>query len=205
MQIRAVFFDLGKVILNFNHQDLVDRLLSKRNDADSVRPAFFEFLFDDTDGLCNLYDAGAVSSAEFYAKMDARFPLGYPYALFVELWNGIFTERLDVSELMRRVRRKRPVYLLSNVNELHWEHAVERFPVLSEMDGWVLSYKVRARKPDREIFDAALRLSGAPPEETLFIDDLEANTASAAGLGIKAITFTGADQLESELIDLSLI
>ncbi len=205
MRIRAVFFDLGKVILNFDHQELVDRLLSKREDADSIRPAFFDFLFDETKGICNLYDAGNVSSQEFYEAIEGRFPLGYPYPEFVGLWNGIFTERRDVTDLMRKVRRGRPVYLLSNVNELHWEHATERFPVLSEMDGWVLSYKVGARKPDREIFDAALRLSGVSAGETLFIDDLAVNTASASGLGMNSITFTGAEKLESELLGLGLI
>ena len=205
MQIRAVFFDLGKVILDFDHQELIDRLLSKRTDALEVRPDFFEFLFDEAGGLCNLYDAGTVSSSEFYARIEERFALGYPFSEFIGLWNGIFTEKQDVALLMKRVRRARPVYLLSNVNELHWEHALERFPVLKEMDGWVLSYKVRARKPEREIFSAALGLSGTSPGETLFIDDLKANTAGAAGLGMNTITFTGAHELESELLGLGLI
>ena len=78
-------------------------------------------------------------------------------------------------------------------------------PVLSEMDGWVLSYEVKSKKPAPAIYRAALDLAGAGPGETVFKDDLEENTAAAASCGIRGLTFRGADVLEMELTELGLI
>jgi FMN phosphatase YigB (HAD superfamily) len=162
-------------------------------------------LFDAADGLCNLYDEGGISSRGFYEEINRRFPLGVDYEGFIPLWNDIFTEDSDVTEVMRQVRLLRPVYLLSNVNELHWEFVKARFPALGRMDGWVLSYEVRAKKPAREIYMAALEAAGAGKWESVFIDDIEENTRAARSCGIHGITFTGAARLKEDLKTLGLI
>jgi FMN phosphatase YigB (HAD superfamily) len=203
--IKAVFFDLGKVMLRFDHGEIVDRLLSRTRPEDRRPDELFGFLFDMDEGLCNLYDEGKVSSREFYGAIDRRFGLSMSYDSFVPLWDDIFTENKEVSGLVREVRKARPVYLLSNVNELHWEFARTRFPVLSELDGWVLSYKVGAKKPAKAIYRAALKEAGAEAGETVFIDDMEENTRAAEGCGIRGITFKDAAQARESLIGLGLI
>jgi HAD superfamily hydrolase (TIGR01509 family) len=204
-KIKVVYFDLGKVLLKFDHKEIVERLQSRMEPGMRRPSELFEFLFDEHDGLCNLYDEGNITSRAFYEEIDRRFGTRAGYEEFIGLWDDIFTENADVSEIMRKVRRSRPVYLLSNVNELHWEYVRERFPVLSEMDGWVLSYRVKAKKPKREIFAAALKAAGAAPGEAAFIDDMEENTTAACAHGILGITFTGAASLEEELGRLGLL
>jgi glucose-1-phosphatase len=204
-RIKTVFFDLGKVLLSFNHGNLVERLLSKSDAGPETATGLFAFLFDATDGLCNLYDEGLISSRDFYNKINASFPLNASYDEFAELWNDIFTENREVSALMEKVREKRPVYLLSNVNELHWEFCRERFAVLGRMDGWVLSYEVKFKKPKAPIYLAALEKAGAGPGESIFIDDLAENTAAAEEMGIKGITFMGAADLRERLLELEII
>ncbi|MHB8173639.1 MAG: HAD family hydrolase [Nitrospirota bacterium] len=203
--IKAVFFDLGKVLLSFNHENIVGRLLSKRGADEDMKTALFTFLFDFRDGLCNIYDEGLISSADFYREIDSRFPLNASYREFTELWNDIFTENRDVSALMDLVRQKRPVYLLSNVNELHWEFCREKFGCLRRMDGWVLSYEIKSKKPKAPIYRAALEKAGAGPGESVFIDDLAENTEAAEKNGIRGITFTGAKDLREILLKIGVI
>ncbi len=203
--IKAVFFDLGKVLLLFNHENIVERLLSKTDADVDTRNALFAFLFDAESGLCNLYDEGLISSQDFYREIDSRFPLNASYVEFTGLWNDIFTENRDVSALMGEVRKKRPVYLLSNVNELHWEFCREKFGCLRRMDGWALSYKIKSKKPKAAIYRAALEMAGAGPGESVFIDDLAENTEAAEENGIKGITFTGAAYLRETLLLSGLI
>jgi putative hydrolase of the HAD superfamily len=45
-------------------------------------------------------------------------------------------------------------------------------------------------KPEPSIFEQALEIIGADPEQTLFIDDRAANTRAAARLGFQTLTFT---------------
>ncbi|MBI5190346.1 MAG: HAD-IA family hydrolase [Nitrospirae bacterium] len=204
-RIRAVFFDLGKVILSFSHDDIVGRLLSATPPADRRPDELFRFLFDSRDGLCNLYDEGAVSSEEFFGRIDGRFGLGVGFGEFADLWNGIFTEDAAVTEIVRAVRADRPAYLLSNVNELHWEYIQGRYGVLSELDGLALSYRMETKKPKPEIFEAALEMAGVKGHEAVFIDDLEENTRAAAEFGITGITFTGHDDLARTLRGMGLL
>ena len=203
--IKTVFFDLGKVLLSFNHENIVERLLSKSDAGEETSTGLFTFLFDANHGLCNLYDEGLISSPDFYKSINARFPLNASYDEFAGLWNDIFTENREVSVLMEKVREKRPVYLLSNVNELHWEFCLEKFDVLGRMDGWVLSYEVKSKKPKAPIYLAALEKAGAGPGESIFIDDMAENTAAAEEMGIKGITFMGADDLRETLQKMQII
>lgn len=203
--IKVVFFDLGKVLLNFSHENIIERLLTHTRPEDRRPGELFRFLFDMERGLCNLYDEGNISSLDFYAGIDRRFGLGVDFEGFAGLWNGIFTEAAEVSALARQVMKKKPVYLLSNVNELHWEFVRGRFPVLSEMRGHILSYEIRAKKPSPVIYGAAMRAAGVGPGESVFIDDLPENAAAASARGIKGVTFKDAESLEAELARLGLL
>jgi len=192
-------------LLSFRHEDIVDRLLSHVK-PDKRRPGeLFEYLFDMDEGLCNLYDEGLVSSKGFYSEIDRRFALGVGFEGFVPLWNDIFAEKEDVSQIVRAVIKKRPVYLLSNVNELHWEFVKGRFGILGEMDGHVLSYVVKSKKPKPAIYGAAMEMAGIGPGESVFIDDLPENVDAATSCGIRGIAFKGAAALRPELARLGLL
>jgi putative hydrolase of the HAD superfamily len=204
--IKAVFFDLGKVILHFSHEDIIDRLTSEAPAANSImRAALFDYLFDERDGLCNLYDAGRVSSKSFFDRISLRFDMGLTYGEFIDLWNDIFTENEDVSEVVREVNKKLPVFLLSNINELHWEYIRSRYSILNDMDGLVLSYKVGAKKPNPAIYDAALKCAWVGRGESLFIDDLPSNIDAARECGMEGLVFQGVERLKFDLARLGLI
>ena len=51
-----------------------------------------------------------------------------------------------------------------------------------------LSYQMKMAKPEPEIFQAVLADAGLAPDETLFIDDAEANCRAAQALGIHTYT-----------------
>jgi putative hydrolase of the HAD superfamily len=58
---------------------------------------------------------------------------------------------------------------------------------------------VGLRKPDPAIYRRALDILGSDPKRTLFIDDRQENVDGAVGVGMRAIRFTGAEALRSEL------
>ncbi len=61
------------------------------------------------------------------------------------------------------------------------------------------------RKPGQAIYRRALDILGTPAERVLFIDDRAENAAAAEGAGMKAIRFTGAETLRSELANLGVL
>ncbi len=58
---------------------------------------------------------------------------------------------------------------------------------------------VGLRKPEPAMYRRALDILGSPPGRVLFIDDREENVTAGLAAGMKAIRFTGADALRSEL------
>ena len=108
-------------------------------------------------------------------------------------------------QLLAELRNHYNLYLLSNTNDLHWEKAsqqVFRYNNLERDDFFkqiFLSYRMHLAKPDPEIFRVALNEAGLNPEETLFIDDAEANCRAAASVGIHAAHYVPGSDLKSVL------
>jgi HAD superfamily hydrolase (TIGR01549 family) len=89
--------------------------------------------------------------------------------------------------------------LVSNTNEAHIDFVRANFRVLDYFDHLVFSYKVGSLKPDREIFEHAIAISGHPPEALFYTDDREENVLAAAQLGMCAHQFRGESKLIAAL------
>ena len=71
------------------------------------------------------------------------------------------------------------------------------FPGL--FDAVVISGEVGMRKPEEGIFLYAARALGLAPAECVFIDDMEANVAAAAGCGMTGLLHTEAQSTAAAL------
>jgi glucose-1-phosphatase len=198
--IEVLLFDLGNVILPFNHYQIAEKLArfsQKREVSDP--PRIFSYLFDRQEGAVNDYEIGKMSSIEFFNQVKERFKLIMTFDAFVPIWNEIFTENHEVSELIRTFKGRKKLGLLSNTNSLHFEYALSTFPVLNLFDKWILSHEVGFKKPAVEIFVKAMEWASVPPMGILFTDDIKEHVEVAASLGMQAIHFASAQQLVREL------
>ena len=198
--IEVVLFDLGNVILPFNHYQIAEKLarFSERKEL-SDPPRIFSYLFDRQKGAVNDYEMGKKSSIEFFNQVKERFKLIITFDAFVPIWNEIFTENHDVSELIRSLKGKKRLGLLSNTNPLHFNYALSTYSVLKLFDKWILSHEVGFKKPAVEIFLKAIEWASVPPMGILFVDDIKEHVEVAASLGLQAIHFVSVQQLVEEL------
>ncbi len=184
MRIRTVFYDIGNVLFHFDFTKALRRFSSNTG----LKPDELQEIFDGS-GLPELYEKGRCTSSQFYRKVLSLTGIRMGYRDFCKAFCAIFTENHRETARMRRLKRRCRVFLLSNTNELHYEHLQSSYPALRHVDGAVLSYRVGARKPEPEIFLAAMKIAGARPETCLFIDDIEENVEAARALGIRAIRY----------------
>lgn len=91
------------------------------------------------------------------------------------------------------------VYYLSNYSEKGRRETASDLTFMEEMDGGIMSYEVRLIKPDPAIYRALFGRYGLRPEESVFLDDSEANVAEAKALGMYGILVTGQEQAMEEL------
>ena len=89
--------------------------------------------------------------------------------------------------------------LLSNTNAIHFPWIQQTYPLLRHFHDLVLSYEVKAMKPHPDIYRAAIARAGCRPEECFYTDDIAEFVEGARALGIDAVQFENAAQLEREL------
>lgn len=104
-------------------------------------------------------------------------------------------------DLLRAVRRAGyRTCLLSNSWGDDGYYPRQLFPEL--FDAWVISAEVRMRKPEERIFRHAAGLLGLPPEQCVFIDDIEANIEAATAIGMVGIHHTDPGATVAAVADL---
>jgi putative hydrolase of the HAD superfamily len=189
-------FDLGNVILPFDNRPIAEKLHA-RSGLKGVSPAdIFTYLFDLRSGTINDYEEGLSSSLEFFLDVRDRYKLRLEFEEFREIWNNIFRENLEVNEIIVYLKaRCVPLFLLSNTNELHFTHIIERYPIVHLMDEWILSFEVGAKKPKRRIFDAIFEKLDVGRDEVFYIDDVEEYVERARGMGMQGLVFREAEDL----------
>lgn len=183
--IAALAFDLGNVLVKVDHFRFCRGLAALSGlPPEEVYAAVF------LSSLEPGYDTGRLSSPEFHRRLQALFRLDLPYSRFRELWTEIFDPLEDMEEVVARLARRYPLYLMSNTNAEHFRYVRRRFPsLLKHFRGLILSYRVGRRKPQAGIFQALIREAALPPPQILYLDDQEDFVAAARTHGLAAWLF----------------
>ena len=198
--IEVIFFDLGNVILPFNHYQIAEKLSPFVQKKDFQDPRkIFSYIFDLKTGAINPFDAGELSPKEFFQFLKESLQLCISFEAFVPIWNEIFVEDREVSEIIRSLKGKWRLGLLSNTDSLHFHYIVSTFPIVSTLEKWILSYEVGFKKPDAHIFQKAIEWASVEPERILFIDDTIGHVEAAISLGMQGVHFISATKLREEL------
>lgn len=188
--VRAVFFDIGNVLLRFSSRAVLKKIAWEVRGC-PVKLAKYLWHSD----IGERIERGELGGKELYALFQKELGYKGTPAQFRLLWCDHFTLDRGSYALLKRTAKSVPTYLLSNTNEMHIDFIRERYEFPSVVRGAILSHELGLRKPDPAIYRAALKLSGTKPEETVFVDDLKPNVESAKRLGMIAIRYQGAEDL----------
>ena len=200
--IEFIYFDLGKVILNFDHaigfrnlEQLCGVSLQQSN----------EILFDQ--GLQDQYETGLIDCTQVYQEFCRQaeiVPSAEPTKEnFLRAIGDIFWANRPIIPVITQLKaRGFPMGVLSNTCDAHWQVAFSQHWILRSLfDPLVLSYEEKSMKPDSGIYKAAIERAGVKPEQIFFTDDRQENVDGAVAAGIDAELFTGVPKLVSQLRD----
>src|SRR4030043_1498501 len=177
--IEVILFDLGNVILPFNHYQIAEKLYRFTRDKEFQDPQkIFSFLFDIQGGAINDLDIGKVSPSDFFQSIQTTLDLSISFDEFVPLWSDIFVEDREVSQIILALKERKRLGLLSNTDSLHFNHILSKFPIIRIFDKWILSYEVGFKKPAVEIFQRAIEWASGEPQKILFIADSKTHGAA---------------------------
>ena len=195
MPVKAVVFDLGGVLIDWDPRYLYRKLL-----ADET--AVEEFLATVCTPEWNAEQDRGRPFAEGVAELVERYPAhAAAITAYSERWEEMLGGAIGGTvEVLAELRAAgTPLYALTNWSAETFVIARERFEFLSWFDGVVVSGEERMIKPDPAIFQLMVERFGLDPGSTFYVDDSAANVEAAGRLGFDAVRFTSPGQLRRDL------
>jgi len=195
--IRAVIFDLGRVLVQINPaKGLLGRLSGLGVKESTTEDVIMHLSKHDL--FCR-YSVGKLSPQEFYEAVCQTLEINPTYDEFVEIWCSIFEPMPLMPQLFDEVYAKLPVTILSDTDPLHWNYLLKTYPFLQKVQKPALSFEVGEVKPSSAMYRAAVESVGVDAGSCLFIDDLQKNVDGAKAAGLQAILFTDPVKLRTIL------
>ncbi|AZF51998.1 Hydrolase [Pseudomonas sp. R4-34-07] len=200
MTIRAVVFDFGGVLFDWNPQHLYRKLI-----ADEQERQWF------LDNICTQawnteQDAGR-TLAEATRHLIEQHPeyqslIQAYYERWHEMLRGELPEGVEILTALHQA--KMPLFGLTNWSAETFPYAREHYPFLQFFRDIVVSGQLKLIKPDPAIYHASLaqvraHLPDVQPGEVVFIDDVAGNVEAAVALGWQGIHHVSAERTSAHL------
>ncbi len=110
----------------------------------------------------------------------------------------------EMTSLIESLRGDYKTVLLSNAMGTWLWKILKANDLEGLFDTIVISSEEHVVKPDRRIFEIALKRLGVNADEAVFIDDNKKNADGALSVGINGIIYTGLDDLKNTLCELGV-
>jgi epoxide hydrolase-like predicted phosphatase len=194
MSIRAVFFDLGGVILRTEFQAPRQHLAEKLGlEYEDIVRLVFE------SPSSQQASVGAISTEEHWSAVTKR--LGRPEeeteTIRKEFFAGDVLDH-EIIDYLRGLRGRYFVGLISNAwPDMRAYIQEQKFD--DAFDHMVISAEAGVMKPEARIYRIALEEAGVEPEEAVFVDDFAENIAGCQAVGMHGIQFHDPQQALGEL------
>jgi 2-haloacid dehalogenase len=198
--VDVVVWDFGGVLFDWDPAHLYRKVFETPDELDHfltvVCPRDWHFQ----------HDAG-VPFAETLPVRRAQFP---DHAAAIDVYLERYVEMIagampGMHELVAELRTKGVrQYGLTNMPEEPWPAIQEAWPMLTELDGVVVSGVEKLVKPDPAIFRLLSERFDLDPARSVFVDDVARNVDAAVACGFEGIVYSDAPQVRAELRALGL-
>ncbi len=185
-EFKNIFFDLGGVFFNLHRENAflaLNRLGFPIQEIDLSLAKTIQQM-----------DQGAINKEQFLQIMRPQLHPGVTDEQIIRAYESMLHVPASRLALLKKLRSRYKVYLLSNISDIHWEASKRMareagIPVEECFDNCFCSYHLGVCKPDPKIFQKVIELSGVNPAESLYLDDADDNITAgkAAGLIAKKI------------------
>ncbi len=201
MALRAVIFDYGMVLTGQPSAEAHDAMLRITG---LPHDQFETIYWADR----HAYDEGKLTGLQFWKNLvrDAKLNLDDDAIDALNLWDArMWTTQNPAMLAWQRALKQHGIRtaILSNMGDTVLANMEREFDWLPRFDVLVWSFQHKMAKPDPAIYRLTLERLGTRPEETLFIDDRQANIDAARALGLIGIQFTNVEHLREQLIEMS--
>lgn len=194
-----LLFDLGGVLMDWAGPRELPAHLAAPPDAD-LRLKMAACAATDA------FERGDISpevfAERFVRDWQVRLAPAEFLARYVAWLRGLYP---GAEDLLAQLGTRYKLACLSNTNAAHWEQSEAMRWLQQRLDVALSSHELKLRKPQPEIFAAALARLGCAPHEIAYFDDLPANVAAARAAGFDAHHVDGFAALRRRIGQLGLL
>lgn len=192
--IKLIIFDLSDVCFTCEEGPYLQEYAQKHHLDFLEFDRFYEELLKKA-------EVGEISADDLWLQIIKKFhlPLENARDIAADMVQRFRHKKEDTLTLIKRLRQHYKIAYLTNYNEIYWEFVHKKFDLSEYFDDGIVSFQIKARKPDLAGFKALLYRFQVQPQEAVFTDDSPKNLINARDLGIHVIPFKDAAQLEGEL------
>jgi 2-haloacid dehalogenase len=199
---KAIIFDLGGVLIDWNPHHLYHKLFTDEQAMKNFLANIATMDWNEEQDMGRSLQEGTEILVQQHPEHEAN--IRAYYGRWDEMLGGEIEGTVKLFDELNATGRYK-MYALSNWSAETFGIAQNRYDVLKQFDGVVISGEEKIRKPFPQFYHILLNRYGLKPAECLFIDDNYRNVLAAGDLGIPSIHFTGAEELEAELRERGLI
>jgi len=186
MTPKAVVFDIGNVLLDFDYRKTAARIESR-----CKLPAAEIYKLITSPNAFNDFESGRVTGEKFFSDFQKLSGFSGAQAEFAEPFGDIFTEVPEMIAFNERLRaRGIPTYILSNTNEFSIAWIRKRYPFFANFNDYIFSHEHNCMKPGAHIYEVVEEKSGLRGPDLFYMDDREENIAAAVARGWQAVVHT---------------
>ena len=198
--IENIIFDLGNVLLKYKPKEVLLRFTQDTQIIDS-----FVKEVNGSKTWLEL-DRGTITTNEAIDYFISHHPEKKELILlYFEHWVGGLTPIQENVDLLKELHEKGyKTFILSNFMQEPYEIVKNKYDFFSLVDGIVISYEVRALKPEKKIYQTLLSRFNLVPEYSVFIDDHQNILDAADKFGINTILYHPEVNLREELRKLNV-
>jgi len=181
--IKNFIFDFGNVLYEVQHNNMIYGL-AKLSGNNIIQTSNRKELMNDV--IYDKFEKGEISRNDFLNYLKNKFEIKASNEDIIEVWDSCLIGLYDFSHnAILEFKKFGKVAMLSNTDEIHHEYfSTQCADFFNLFDKLYFSHLIHKRKPDLDIYEYVLENSGFVAEETLFIDDLEANIEAARKVGM---------------------
>jgi putative hydrolase of the HAD superfamily len=176
-------FDIGRVLLDFDFESSLARLLPPDTANSRQRLAVLLEKRDE-------FETGEIPPDDYITWALRELDSPATPTEFRHAWQRIFTPIEPMWETVRRLAAAgHRLILFSNTNAIHCPWIFEEFPDFSLFPEAALSFQAGFVKPHPPIYQHAVDTHQLEPATTLYIDDLPANIATGRAFGFRSYQY----------------
>ena len=184
--LKILFFDIGGILLTNGWGHESRKLAAKQFglDYDEIN-VLHNFIF-------NVYEIGKITLDEYLDTVIFYQPRDFTRQDFLEFIYAQSKELPDMLAWLKEWKKDCGFRIISINNEgkeLN-DYRVEKFKLHLCFDAFISSCEVKLRKPDPGIFQLAMGIAQASPQQCVYFDDRVMFVTTAQKLGIKAFQHT---------------